>query len=163
MEPTYSISNGLAIFSKLDPETGDYWLYQYTGPWKDGLPEGEKGIFSFRNGNVYKGSFKGGMLHGYGEITHLVVNRKLDVQFSESKRHGHGVMHFSSGGSFEGKYHQNHRLEGIYKTKASKLELTGTVDWKKNKKDPKVQEAFTIDVENNRNRDSSREMRRSGA
>ena len=38
---------------------------KYTGPVKDGLPEGE-GVITFDNGTSYKGTFKNGVENGHG-------------------------------------------------------------------------------------------------
>lgn len=59
----------LLHYSKLEPSLADLLVAEYDGPRDaDGCFEGEASA-TFKSGQTYVGSFKGGMMHGRGKYS----------------------------------------------------------------------------------------------
>jgi hypothetical protein len=88
----------------------------YKGEYEEGLYHGT-GTFRFANGDIYEGEWQKGFFHGKGQ---LWFGREEDVQdgeqregyvgeFANGLRHGQGILHFRSGGRFEGQFNEGAR------------------------------------------------------
>ncbi len=74
----------------------------YSGPLKDGKPEG-KGKVIFESGGAYEGDFHNGWRHGKG--IHVWANGdRYEGDFREDMRTGNGVLSYTDGRRFEGEF-----------------------------------------------------------
>lgn len=82
---------------------------EYTGDWKNGLPEGD-GALKLPGGSMFLGKFKHGLPNGTGAL------QKTDGSFyqgewSQGQRDGLGIMEYPNGNRYEGEW-QNGKREG---------------------------------------------------
>jgi hypothetical protein len=63
----------------------------YDGEWENDKRHG-KGIYRFSNGDVFKGTFKYGRMHGYGEYRHGVSGDYYEGEFVNGLKCGIGTL-----------------------------------------------------------------------
>ncbi|KAK9815279.1 hypothetical protein WJX72_000998 [[Myrmecia] bisecta] len=111
----------------------------YTGGWKDGLPEGE-GIYQWADGSVYEGSWKNGAKQGLGTYT-WPTKAVYRGEWQNGCMHGSGTFEGTDGTRYQGGWQRDlkHGLgkkwyangdtyEGLWK--AGKSDGPGRYKWK---------------------------------
>ena len=73
---------------------------QYTGPTKNGKPDG-MGVMFLPDGRKYEGFFRSGRFDGQG-LLHFPDGRKYEGEFKAGSFHGKGNLDFGNGTLFEG-------------------------------------------------------------
>ena len=111
------VPNGkfIRLRRNLNPKSEKDWHVEfYMGEMKEGLPDGAgkityddgqsyigeyshgrengKGVKTYGDGNKYDGELKNGLFEGYG-IFHWVNGKRYEGYWSQSKRHGKGVVY----------------------------------------------------------------------
>jgi hypothetical protein len=79
----------------------------YTGPLKEGKPEG-KGKVVFDSGSTYEGSFHNGWRHGKGVLRFAVGDKvdrdRYEGDFKEDMRSGKGILYWKNGHKVEAEF-----------------------------------------------------------
>ena len=85
---------------------------KYIGEIKNGKREG-KGIFNFKNGDIYEGDWKNDKMDGKGIYYHKKTDGtdRYEGDFRNDKRDGKGIVYFRDGNRYEGDF-RNGRQEG---------------------------------------------------
>ena len=85
---------------------------KYVGEIKNGKREG-KGIFNFKNGDIYEGDWKNDKMDGKGIYYHKKTDEtdRYEGDFRNDKRDGKGIIYFRDGNRYEGDF-RNGRQEG---------------------------------------------------
>ena len=85
---------------------------KYVGEIKNGKREG-KGIFYFKNGDIYEGDWKNDKMDGKGIYKHKKTDEtdRYEGDFRNDKRDGKGIVYFRDGNRYEGDF-RNGRQEG---------------------------------------------------
>jgi hypothetical protein len=75
-----------------------------------------EGVYTFRNGSQYKGSFKDGQFNGHGELYDKTNNLTIWCWFVNGKAQGKdGKIKYSDGSTYAGGIKDNMREgEGVY-------------------------------------------------
>ena len=68
------------------------------------LPINGHGIMEFNDGDVYEGSWKDGLMHGFGILTDFVGSETYVGGWNEGSKHGRGTMVFWNGARYEGEW-----------------------------------------------------------
>lgn len=91
----------MALFDKkkAEPAAEDH----YEGDLVYGVRHG-RGTMIFKSGNVYKGDWRDGNMHGLGEFTFNTTGDHYVGEMTNGKIGGYGRMKFHSGHIFEGYY-----------------------------------------------------------
>ncbi len=77
--------------------------YEYHGPWKDNLREGNRGTCFYYSGDLYVGDWKLGKRHGFGEF----FTRRCDKYKGEWRNdvmEGKGTLTSANGSKFIGRF-----------------------------------------------------------
>ena len=116
------------LYSVEDPERRE----KYSGMTRNDLPEGE-GQMSWRDGKVYKGRWKNGMLHGHGEIifSHQDICLKFEGEFKEGKKCGRGFFLWKNNSKYEGDFENDMKHgQGIHKYEKANITDFYDGQWK---------------------------------
>lgn len=88
----------------------------YEGEWVDGLWQGQ-GIYRLKNGDVYRGEFQEGRMHGKGHYKWRRRTGTYSGDFRYNRRHGHGRRVFLNGSVYDGDYVNNVMSgEGVFRS-----------------------------------------------
>jgi len=111
------IDNGFN--DKPEGNSSDHYIFgdlsTYEGQLKYDLPNGY-GVRRFSNGNVYKGQFRKGFAHGYGN---LVYKKNPDLieytgGWKKGKKSGFGKLSLSNSSRLEGHWQNDFMVYGEY-------------------------------------------------
>ena len=80
----------------------------YEGSWSLSMKQGE-GVETFKNGDMYKGSYFADKFQGYGELK--TGSCLYKGQFKDGKKNGVGTASFTNGCKYEGHW-ENGRFHG---------------------------------------------------
>ncbi len=84
----------------------------YQGVWRHGQPA--EGSYATPDGELYTGSFRNALKHGYGELS-LPDGGRYIGQFEADGLHGEGTFLYSNGDIYAGTYRQSRRHgTGVY-------------------------------------------------
>ena len=135
-EPRMQSYPGASALPSMDPSRGMKKFYNYNGRWKNGKPHGfgtyvfatstnstngryegdsdqghphGSGVRHFRNGCVYEGTFKNGMMDGAGSMKNKEGRVFYEGEFKEGQRHGQGRFSTKSGVVYEGAWEDGER------------------------------------------------------
>ena len=97
---------GIMIYSPIDPTEH---RAKYSGRWRDGVQSG-KGTLTWRNGDVYTGSFAEDKLHGIGELL-CSDGSRYKGRWKEGYKHGKGEYSWANGNYYVGNWKEG-RLHG---------------------------------------------------
>lgn len=99
---------------------------EYNGLWKNGLPNG-KGIYIWKNGNIYEGNYEEGKKKGIGKFTFNSGNSFYEGIWSNGKPNGKGSLFLE----------KDLTISGIWKQ--GKIQKIDNIeDFEKIKKDPNL-------------------------
>lgn len=74
---------------------------RYEGELLNGVREGS-GTMHFENGNIYKGGWHNGVMHGIGEFIFANICERYNGEFANGVFNGQGTYHYSNGDVYEG-------------------------------------------------------------
>ena len=66
-----------------------------------------KGIYKFRNGNIYDGEMRHGKMHGQGVMKYAHGHAAYDIyegEFADDQRNGRGTMTYEKGDVYRGEW-----------------------------------------------------------
>ncbi len=111
------VKDGDGIYTKTDGTTvNEKWVKDdnipwdngvYTGPTKDGTPNGN-GTITFKDGSVYKGALVNGLFNGKGTMTYANGDA-YEGEWKSGSRGGQGVYTYANGNVYEGEWADNSR------------------------------------------------------
>ncbi|MBQ8170868.1 MAG: ribosomal protein L7/L12 [Oscillospiraceae bacterium] len=93
------------LFTKNKPDPLDTEDH-YEGELVNGVREGS-GTMRFKNGNIYKGDWHNGVMHGIGEFIFADTCERYIGEFSDGTYNGQGIYHYSNGDVYEGCFINN--------------------------------------------------------
>ena len=104
------------LTNKKKPKQKDIEKYnygKYIGEMKDGEREG-KGMYFFKDGDVYDGEWKNGDMHGKG-IYYYVNGEVYEGEWKNGKMEGKGIYYYLNGDIYDGYFYNNSRQgKGVY-------------------------------------------------
>lgn len=69
------------------------WTYTYNGERNDKGQRHGYGIATLENGDTYRGEYRAGLRHGYGEYTFFnYPGAKYSGSYAENKKNGYGIF-----------------------------------------------------------------------
>lgn len=101
-------------------QTGD----QYSGKWKQGVPNGE-GVLKLKDVGEYNGAFKNGKREGQGTFTWL-DGTIYEGEWNDDEIEGNGTLTYKNGTVIEGSFKDNNVDDAELVSKDKKILLTFT-------------------------------------
>jgi hypothetical protein len=87
------------------------FIHRYDGEFSKGKFYGS-GTLMYSDGNTYKGSFKNGLRHGYGEFYWKDDGMVYEGDWKNGEMHGNGVLRKPDGKEKKVRYDNGRRLNG---------------------------------------------------